>query len=63
MTNTQINVIDPLAKDSKLKIKLKDVAGLHEAKVEVNEFVDYLRNPVKYSVRNKKVIYFIHKII
>uniref|UniRef100_A0AC34GQJ5 AAA+ ATPase domain-containing protein n=1 Tax=Panagrolaimus sp. ES5 TaxID=591445 RepID=A0AC34GQJ5_9BILA len=55
MTNTKINVIDPLAKDSKLKIKLKDVAGLHEAKVEVNEFVDYLRNPAKYSKLGAKL--------
>ena len=50
MTNTKIRVIDPLAKDSNLKIKFKDVAGLHEAKVEISEFVDYLKNPAKYAV-------------
>lgn len=50
MTNTKIKVIDPLAKDSQLKIKFKDVAGLHEAKVEISEFVDYLKHPAKYAV-------------
>ena len=31
-------------------ITFRDVAGLNEAKVEVMEFVDYLKHPEKYKV-------------
>ncbi|VDN60138.1 unnamed protein product [Dracunculus medinensis] len=47
-TNKQLEILDPTNKKN-LKIKFKDVAGLHEAKVEISEFVDYLKNPTKYS--------------
>ncbi|CAK5039925.1 unnamed protein product [Meloidogyne enterolobii] len=41
----RIRIVDPASKEGKknLKIKFRDVAGLHEAKREVMEIVDYLR--------------------
>nr|CAD2128900.1 unnamed protein product [Meloidogyne enterolobii] len=46
----RIRIVDPTSKEGKknLKIKFRDVAGLHEAKREVMEIVDYLRKPQKY---------------
>ncbi|XP_052819182.1 paraplegin-like [Mya arenaria] len=37
---------DTLLKD---KVSFKDVAGLHEAKVEIMEFIDYVRMPEKFQ--------------
>eukprot|EP00927_Polykrikos_kofoidii_P027404 TRINITY_DN2411_c0_g2_i1.p1 TRINITY_DN2411_c0_g2~~TRINITY_DN2411_c0_g2_i1.p1 ORF type:complete len:896 (-),score=169.82 TRINITY_DN2411_c0_g2_i1:158-2758(-) len=36
-------------KDLKSKVKFNDVAGLEQAKQEVVEFVDFLKNPSKYE--------------
>ena len=37
------------------KVTFKDVAGLEEAKVEVMEIVDFLRNPKKYTALGGKI--------
>lgn len=42
-------------KDSKSKITFKDVAGLEEAKVEIMEIVDFLKNPKKYTLLGGKI--------
>lgn len=34
--------------DNKIKIRFTDVAGNEGAKLEVTEFVDFLKNPKKY---------------
>jgi cell division protease FtsH len=42
-------------KDSKVKITFADVAGLEEAKVEVMEIVDFLKNPQRYTDLGGKI--------
>ena len=42
-------------KDNNTKVTFKDVAGLEEAKVEVMEIVDFLRNPKKYTSLGGKI--------
>lgn len=42
-------------KGSKVDITFKDVAGLDEAKVEVMEIVDFLKNPKKYTSLGGKI--------
>lgn len=42
-------------KDTKVNVTFKDVAGLEEAKVEVMEVVDFLKNPKKYTELGGKI--------
>jgi ATP-dependent metalloprotease FtsH len=42
-------------KDTSVNITFKDVAGLEEAKVEIMEIVDFLKNPKKYTQLGGKI--------
>jgi len=42
-------------KDTKVNVTFKDVAGLEEAKVEIMEIVDFLKNPKKYTELGGKI--------
>lgn len=42
-------------KDNNTRVTFKDVAGLEEAKVEVMEIVDFLKNPKKYTALGGKI--------
>jgi AFG3 family protein len=43
------------SKDGKVNVTFKDVAGLDEAKDEVMEIVDFLKNPGKYTALGGKI--------
>ena len=44
-----------LDKNAKNKVMFKDVAGCNEAKREIMEFVDFLKNPKKYEALGAKI--------
>ena len=54
-TNKKFQVVDPHLKTGSPKVTFNDVAGLYEAKIEIKEFVDYLREPEKYKKLGAKV--------
>lgn len=48
LTKADFTLIDPQIRTGK-GVKFADVAGMKEAKIEVKEFVDYLKSPDKYK--------------
>ncbi|MCH8553816.1 MAG: ATP-dependent zinc metalloprotease FtsH [Schleiferiaceae bacterium] len=42
-------------KDTKVKVTFEDVAGMEGSKEEVQEIVDFLKNPAKYTVLGGKI--------
>lgn len=41
--------------DKKIDVSFKDVAGLEEAKIEVQEIIEFLKNPTKYTRLGGKI--------
>ena len=41
--------------DKNVKVKFQDVAGMEESKLEIQEFVDFLKNPKKYHKLGAKI--------
>lgn len=54
MGKAKFTLVEPLAGSGK-GVKFSDVAGLREAKMEVKEFVDYLKRPEHYKSLGAKV--------
>lgn len=54
MGRAKFTLVDPVNTTGK-GVLFKDVAGLQEAKQEVMEFVDYLKNPERYKTLGAKV--------
>jgi AFG3 family protein len=51
MVESTAKIVDP----SEIKVAFKDVAGCEEAKIEIMEFVNFLKNPQQYLDLGAKI--------
>ena len=51
MSESTAKVVNP----SEIKVAFKDVAGCEEAKIEIMEFVNFLKNPSQYTDLGAKI--------
>lgn len=49
LENTMKSKIKKFNKDDKIKVRFKNVAGMDSTRLEIEEFVDFLKNPQKYQ--------------